>query len=117
MHAKFNKWELESTEGSWFDLKPAGAPSEGGADWWSVSIQAGSNNAHDATMCMCMTPYQLGCLMGMGCEQVYSSRLSSLLCMRALNCFRNHSQLPDVPKGSSDIKLSSQHCPMPAIYH
>ena len=70
MHAKFNKWELESPEGSWFQLKPAGAPSEGGADWWSASIQAGSIILCVATAHVHMTSNQLECLMmGMACPK------------------------------------------------
>ena len=34
VHAKFNYWELDSEGGAWLEMEPAGAPHEGGADWW-----------------------------------------------------------------------------------
>ena len=71
MHARFNKWELESSEGSWFELKPAGAPSGGGADWWSASIQAGSEFFCVGKACVRMTPDKLGCVqMGKDCPRI-----------------------------------------------
>jgi uncharacterized membrane-anchored protein YitT (DUF2179 family) len=34
VHVKFNNWELEGEDGSWFDLHQTDAPHDGGADWW-----------------------------------------------------------------------------------
>ena len=96
MHAKFNKWELESPEGSWFELKPAGASSEGGADWWSASIQAGSEYS---LCCNSMLSHDWSSHDGDGLakERVhcwYAHFVSPPCCgLRALNCTENRSQL------------------------
>jgi hypothetical protein len=39
VHALFNEWELGGPAGDWYDLQPVeGACTDGGADWWYVSL-------------------------------------------------------------------------------
>ncbi|CAL8465412.1 g4948 [Coccomyxa elongata] len=39
IHVKFNNWELEGENGSWFNLEQTDAPHDFGADWWRVIVK------------------------------------------------------------------------------